>query len=95
MVRNKINLAKFTNAHPVYSDSFIKMDKGKSLELVIPDSLCLETLLCQLRGEIIKFSKKLAGSERELENKLKREILLLEKKTVNFPLSEEDLKSLE
>ena len=68
----------FTNALPIYSEKIIKMDEGRHLELVISDSLVLETLLCQLKGEIIKFSQKLVRSERELEDNLERATLLLQ-----------------
>ena len=82
MVRDEINLATFSYALTVFSENFIKMDDGRCLELSIQDSLFLETLLCQIRGEVIRFSKKLAKSERQLENTLFDEITCLEEKLV-------------
>ena len=58
MVKEEIFLVKSTYALPVYNPEYIKNDTGKDLELLISDTLFLDTLLCQLRGAIIDFSKK-------------------------------------
>ena len=42
---------------------------------MISDSLFLDTMLCQLRGVIISFSKKLANETRKEEKVLEKEIL--------------------
>ena len=58
MVKEEIFLVKSTYALPVYNPEYIKNDNGQNLELLISDTLFLDTLLCQLRGVIIDFSKK-------------------------------------
>ena len=40
------------------------------LELNISDALFLDTLLCQIRGETIKFSKKISRENRIYEDEL-------------------------
>ena len=65
MIMEEINLAKATYSLPIYSPDYISTDDGESLELLIPVTLFLETLLCQLRGQIIKFSKSLKKNEAE------------------------------
>ena len=57
MVKSEILLAQETYALPIYDPKFVALDKGESLEITISSTLFLETLLCQLRGQIIKFSK--------------------------------------
>ena len=58
MVKREIQLAKATYALPIYSAEYVENNDGKDLELNIDDSLFLDTLLCQIRVETIKFSKK-------------------------------------
>ena len=70
MIKKEIELAKLTYALPVYHPNFVSNENGESLELLIPVTLFLETLLCQLRGQIIKFSKTLKKKETESERKL-------------------------
>ena len=59
MVKEEIFLAKSTYALPVYDPEYIKNNNGDNLELNISDTLFLDTLLCQLRGSTIDFSRKL------------------------------------
>ena len=59
MIKKEINLIKSIYALPIYSPDYIEADDGSTLELLIPVTLFLETLLCQLRGQIIKSSKNL------------------------------------
>ena len=59
MVKEEIFLAKCTYALPVYAPEHIKNNNGDNLELNISDTLFLDTLLCQLRGSTIDFSRKL------------------------------------
>ena len=63
MVKEVISLAKNTNALQVYSLDFITLDNGENLELNISSTLFLDTLLCQLRGAVIDFSKKFKKSQ--------------------------------
>ena len=67
----EIFLAKSTQAPPVYSPEFMKTDEGDTLELNISDTVFLDTstLLRQLRGTVIDFSKKLKKQE-QVEKKL-------------------------
>ena len=74
MIKKEIELAKSTYALPVYHPDFVSNENGESLELLIPVTLFLETLLCQLRGQIIKFSKTLKKKETESERKLTLDI---------------------
>ena len=78
MIRDEINLVKATYALPIYSEDFIMTDNGEFLELMISDTLFLETLLCQLRGQIIKFSKNIKREERREEDTLTSEIKSLQ-----------------
>ena len=78
MIRDEINLIKATYALPIYSEDFIMADNGEFLELTISDTLFLETLLCQLRGQIIKFSKNVKREERREETTLTSEIKKLQ-----------------
>ena len=57
MVKKEINLIKSNYALPIYSPDYVESNDRSSLELLIPVTLFLETQLCQLRGQIIKFSK--------------------------------------
>ena len=71
-------MVKATYAIPVYSNEYIQSDNGNLLELTISDTLFLETLLFQLRGQIIKFSKNLKKEERKEENSLITAIKILQ-----------------
>ena len=66
MIKSEILLAEETYALPIYDPTFVALDKGKSLENSISSTLFLETLLCQMRGQIIKFSKNLKRKETEM-----------------------------
>ena len=59
LIKAEILLAEETYALPIYDPTFVALDKGESLEISISSTLFIETLLCQLRGQIIKFSKNL------------------------------------
>ena len=77
-IKNLINLAKHTYALPIYSEEYINKNNGESLEILIEDSLFLNTLLCQIRGETIKYSKRKARETHSMENNLIEEITKLE-----------------
>ena len=78
MIKEEIFLAKSTYALPVYDLDYIKNNNGENLELNISDTLFLDTLLCQIRGATIDFSKKLKRKERQEENELIETIKKLE-----------------
>ena len=59
--------------------SMLRKIIGTDLEININDALFLDTLLCQIRGETIKFSKKQARENRIHENKLIESIETIEK----------------
>ena len=70
LVKREIYLAKATYALPVYKPEYVENNDGAELELNISDALFLDTLLCQIRGETIKFSKKIARENRIYKDKL-------------------------
>ena len=70
MIKAEITLINQTYALPVYSEAFVASDNGETIDISISSTLFLETLLCQLRGKIIKFSKKLKKQETEAEDTL-------------------------
>ena len=70
MIKSEISLISKTYALPVYSEAFVDHDMGQTLQISISSTLFLETLLCQLRGKIIKFSKKQKRQETEAEETL-------------------------
>ena len=74
MVQAEIELINSTYALRIYNDEYVHLDHGELLELLISDTLFLETLLCQLRGQIIKFSKNLKREEKKEEISLIAEI---------------------
>ena len=78
MIKKEINYIKSTYALPIYSPNYVETNEI-SLELSIPVTLFPETLLCQLRGQIIKFSKNLKKKEKESERKLIKDIEKLNK----------------
>ena len=78
MVKKEIALITSTYALPIYSNEFVQSDHGETLELSISDTLFLETLLCQIRGQIIRFSKKLKREEKKDEIALISEIKVLQ-----------------
>ena len=75
LVMDAILLIKQIYALPVYSSKFIKNSDDEHLELLISDSLFLDTLLCQVRGLIISFSKNLAKNTWNQEKKNLKKIL--------------------
>ena len=79
MIKKGINLIKSTYALPMYSPNYVEVNDGSALELSIPVTLFLETLLCQLRGQTIKFLKNLKKKETESERKLIKDIETLKK----------------
>ena len=78
LVKETINLAKYTYALPIYSPEFINKDNGENLEITINNDLFLNTLLCQIRGETIKFSKKIARERNQQEIDLNKLVISLE-----------------
>ena len=76
MIKAEITLINQTYALPVYSEAFVASDNGETIDISISSTLFLETLLCQLRGKIIKFSKKLKKQETEAEDTLVSSILI-------------------
>ena len=75
IIQDEIALIKKTYVLPVYNIEEIQNISDLNLELMISDSLFLDTMLCQLRGVIISFSKKLANETRTEEKVLEKEIL--------------------
>ena len=70
MIKAEILLINQTYALPVYSEAFVASNNGETIDISISSTLFLETLLCQLRGKIIKFSKTLKKQETEAEDTL-------------------------
>ena len=54
----------------MYDPEYIRNNNGDNLELNITDTLFLDTLLCQIRGITIDFSRKLKKKERQEEEEL-------------------------
>ena len=79
LVKKVISLAKATYALPVYNPAYVENSDGAELEFNISDALFLDTLLCQRRGETIKFSKKIARENRIYEDKPIKSISSIEK----------------
>ena len=65
MLKNEIKLVKETYALPIYNPETVHLMDEYNLELMVSDGLFLNTLLCQLRGLIISYSKKVARESRE------------------------------
>ena len=72
-IKKLINLAKNTYALPIYSEEYIYKNNGENLEILIKDSLFLNTLLCQIRGETIRYSKRKVTEIHLVENNLIKE----------------------
>ena len=70
MIKSEISLISNTYSLPIYSEAFVDSDKGQTLQISISSTLFLETLLCQLRGKILKFSKNQKRQETEAEDTL-------------------------
>ena len=70
LIKNEIKLAKETYALPIYNPETIHLIDEMNLELMVSDTLFLNTILCQIRGIIISFSKKVARDAREEEKNL-------------------------
>ena len=68
MIRSEILLIQETYALPIYNPNFVAIDKGATLKISITSTLFLETLLCQLRGKIIKFLKNLKKKKQKWKN---------------------------
>ena len=64
IIKEEIWLTKHIYALPIYSHETVDTLNELQLELMISDSLFLDTLLCQLRGIIISFSKKISRERR-------------------------------
>ena len=78
MVKEEIKLIRQTYALPIYDLDHVNTMPDKDLILTIEDDLFLDTMLCQLRGVIIAFSKKAAKENRILEKDLLKKIVKLE-----------------
>ena len=74
IIKEEIRLTKHIYALPIYSHETVDTLNELQLELMISDSLFLDTLLCQLRGTIISFSKKISRERRINEKALETEI---------------------
>ena len=74
MVKEEIKLIKQTYALPVYNLDYVSKMPDKDVILTIDDDLFLDTMLCQLRGVIIAFSKKVAKEKRALEKNLEKKL---------------------
>ena len=70
MIKQEVSLISQTYALPVYSEAFVATDNGETLEISISSTLFLDTLLCQLRGKIITYSKNLKKQETAAEDTL-------------------------
>ena len=81
MIKEEIFLSKSIYALPIYNPEYIKSNNDESLQLMISDTLFLDTLFCKLRGAIIDFSKKLKKKERAEEKVLLDQITTLESET--------------
>ena len=79
LVKKEISLAKVTYALPIYESNYVENNFGIDLEINISDTLFLDTLLCQIRGETMKFSKKIARKSSAHENKLIESITAIER----------------
>ena len=94
LIKQEIKLAKETYALPIYNPDTIHQVDEMKLELMISDSLFLNTLLCQIRGVIISYSKRKARESRKEEKELAVKIDKLTKILDNVNLEQEirDLK---
>ena len=64
LIKKEIKLIKQTYAIPLYDLDNLDQIGDSKLQLTVSDSLFLDTLLCQVRGLIIFFSKKLARGKK-------------------------------
>ena len=55
LIKSEISLIRETYALPIYNPEIVSIIKDTDLEIMIPDTLFIDTLLCQLRGTIISF----------------------------------------
>ena len=92
MIKAEILLAEETYALPVYDPTFVARDKGETLEISISSTLFLETLLCQMRGQIIKFSKTIKKIETEMEEILTNSIKHLQEEIDSDPIKNSNKK---
>jgi exonuclease III len=78
---NKVILdVKETYCLPVYNRDNLSHIPDEDIQFIIPDDLFLDTLLMIIRGETVKFSSRKKRETENLENKLIKEIEILEKK---------------
>ena len=82
LIKEEILLAKKTYALPIYSEDYIT-NEDEHLDLMINNNLFLDTLLCQIRGIIITYSKMRANNFRKEEKDLEKKILDTEIKLDN------------
>ena len=78
MIKKEINLIKSTYACTPYNPNYVETSKGEKLELMMSPRLFIETMLCQVRGIIIAFSKKKARERHKDEKELIEKIKTLE-----------------
>ena len=76
IIENTIKDAVFQYAIPIYDEEYISNDNNyHSIQFTIEDSLFYETLLMLIRGETVKYCKRVSRKRRmkgtELENKIK------------------------
>ena len=76
MIKKEINIIKSTYACTPYYPYYVETN-GVKLELMISPSLFIETMLCQVRGVIIAFSKKKARERHKDEKELIEKIQTL------------------
>ena len=91
MIKEELFLLKSIYALPVYDPEYVKNNHGDRLDITISDTLFLDTLLCQLRGAIIDFSRKLKKKERAEEKTLLDQIAILESETETTSILNEQL----
>ena len=80
LIKDEIQDIKHIYALPVYRHETVDILDDHQLELMISDSLFFDVMLCQLRGSIISFAKRISREKRKEENSLEVDIekLILE-----------------
>ena len=74
LIKDEIQNIKHVYALPVYRPEVVDILDENQLELMISDSLFLDVMLCQLRGNIISFAKKISREKRREEKSLEVDI---------------------
>ena len=94
-INNLIDREKLNYALPVYHPHYVTTIHDNDLQFTISDSIFLETLLLQIRGETIKYSTKVKKQTICTEENLKREIEILENNYSQANLEELEMKKKE